>query len=86
MIASQRFPATWHEYDALCFTKNSFCGFSMSDVGLYLVQSGVRVARRKELKMCCVSLKKLPVEPTKLSLKTANVIVHVTCKLVTPQT
>ena len=21
MIASRRFPATWHEYDALCFTK-----------------------------------------------------------------
>ena len=51
MIASRRFPATWHEYDALCFIKkNSFCGFSTSDVGLCLVQSGLRVARRKQLK------------------------------------
>ena len=54
MIASRRLPATWHEYGALCFTKHSFCGFSTSNVGLCLVQSGVglRVARRKQLKMC----------------------------------
>ena len=66
----------------------TFCGFSTSDVGLYFVQSGVglRVTRRKQLKMCGISLKKLAVEPMKLSLKTPYVIVHVTCKLITPRT
>ena len=40
--------------------KNSFCGFSTSDVGLYLMQSRVRVARRKQHKMCGIYPKKLP--------------------------
>ena len=66
--------------------QNSFCGFSTSDVGLNLVQSGVRVARQKQLKVCGISLKKLAVEPITLSLKTAHVIVHVTCKLITSRT
>ena len=45
------------------------------------MQSGVGllVARQKQLKLCGISLKKLAVEPTALSLKTAHVIVHVTC-------
>ena len=39
------------------------------------MQSGVRVERQKQLKLCGISVKKLAVEPTTLSLKTAHVIV-----------
>ena len=64
MIASRRFPATWHEYDVLWFTKIKLFLWFIHDI--YLVQSGVRAARRKQLKMCGISLKKFAVEPTKL--------------------
>ena len=48
MIASQRFPASQQPGTSMmrCASqKKSFCGFSTSDVGLYLVQSGVHTRR-----------------------------------------